>query len=346
MKLSKNISLLFLTTLSLSATTIEVTPYQESVTAFALPEKQLTLNANIHYLDKNIDLFHAISSPTKTSFGNLGSQTALDLTLGYGLHKHISLYYTLQTTQMDYDKSDLTNIHNKIFARINFYDVPSYVFDDFSLDIGLIRNSSNDIHIKQTPYIQAINENTDGDTTIHPQVNLSDLSDNSLFFRLLWGNRYDSALFNFYTGFKYSDINGQIKLQPQHKDFQNYDHYVTMKDFSRDEKELFAGFNFTIESENFIYNTNYQYLRIYGRPSSLKGKKDNSIFDLSIAYKAQKDLLFYIGGRLMLHSYNGLIPYLHNSYSDNSLKHRYGYATVGIVYNFSTTNNLLGHLEE
>ncbi len=342
MKFFKNISLLFLTTLTLMAE--DVTPFQESVSAFALPQNLFSINANLHYLDKDFDLFHTISSPSETSFGNLGKQTALDLTLSYGLQRHISLYYRLQTTKMDYDTSDLTNIQNRILARINFYDVPSYIFDDFSLDIGLIRNSSDDIDIKKTPYIQATNELTG--STIHPKVHLSDLSDNSLFFRFIWGNRFSGALLNLYSGFKYSSVNGEMKLQPNNQQLPNYDHYVATKDFSRDEKNLFAGFNFAIETENFIYNTNYQYLRIYGRPSNLKGKKDNSIFDLSIAYKAQKDLLFYIGGRLMLHSYNGLIPYLYNNYADNSLKHRYGYATIGVVYNFTTTSNLLNRLEE
>lgn len=266
---------------------------------------------------------------------------------------------------MDYFDTALTNIHNEIFARVNFYDVPNYIFDVFTIDIGLIKDSSSNINVKDAksfvsltrsikPSLGGISQ-SNGNLLYKGQVlanqidpktgqkidakyNISDLGDSSIYFRLLWGNRFSEALFNFYTGLKYNDITTQITPSPKNSANQLYNDFLKSFgkkiDLGRSEKSIFLGANFIFESKNFIYDFNYEYDRLFGRGSVVNNSDHNNIFDINIAYKANRTLLLYFGGKVMLNSYNNVIPYLYNRFTQDKFDDKYGYIKLGFVYNF------------
>ena len=344
----------------------DITPSTNHKTAFALPKNMVTVDGSINYLDKDIDLFNSIKKDAKHDYGYIGKLTGSDLTIGYGIHKHISVFYNFKASKMDYFNTKLTNIHNEIFARVNFYDVPNYIFDVFTLDIGLIRDASDDLNIddaqsfvsftrKIKPGLGGVSQSNGhilykgevlsdqidpgSGKKIDTKYKISDLSNNSFYLRFLWGNRFSNALLNLYTGIKYSDISTSISLSPKKSANQLYNEFLKSYgndiDLGRNEKSLFGGINFIFESENFIYDLNYEYNRLFSRGNIGLGSNNNSIFDINIAYKANRELLIYFGGRAMLKSYNAVIPYLYNQFTQEKFDDRYGYVKLGFIYNFN-----------
>jgi len=363
MKFLARILLFVFCSTSLNAS--EISPSTSLISSFPIPKDYFSIDGSIEYLDKNIDIFHSIKKSNNNEYGYIGKKLGTNLHIGYGLQKHISIFYNFSTNKMDYFDTTLTNYHNEILARINFYDVPHYIFDTFTLDIALLRDSASDIDIKNpqsfVSMTSKINPQVNGlslkdnkllyngnvlSNKLNPKYRLKDLNSNSILFRLIWGNIFSSELLNIYTGFKYSDIGTNISYSPKKSLDSNYiDLANTIKDIdlSRSEKSIMAGLNFTIESESFIYRLNYEYDRIFSRGDKANGNHNhNNIFDINIAYKANRELLLYVGGKVMLNSYNNVIPYLYNKFTDDNFGKKYGYVKLGFVYNFKTdSSNLL-----
>jgi len=358
------IKFLLLCGMSLNAT--DITPATNDISAFAIPKDKLSIRGTFNYLDKDIDLFNSISKSTTKEYGYIGKLNGGDLSFRYGIHRHISLFYNFQALNFDYFNQDLTNVKNEMFVRVNFYDVPNYIFDVFSMDVGLIRNASSDLSVsdpsdfvtltkKIRPNLNNLNSlngnllyegktisnqiDTKSGQTLSPKLTLSDLNDNSIFIRFLWGNRFASSYFNFYTGLKYSDVSTKIAYSPKTSANPSYQQlasqFGTDNDLSRNEKSIFAGLNFVFETQNYIFDFNYEYDRLFGRGDlDLGDYNHNSIFDINIATKIDKDFLIYVGGKAMLNQFNSVIPYLYNKYTQDTFGDRYGYVRLGFVYNF------------
>jgi hypothetical protein len=358
------IKFLLLCGISLSAS--DVTPATSEISAFAIPKNKLSIRGTFNYLDKDIDLFNSISKSESRDYGYIGKLNGADLSFRYGIHKHISLFYNFQALNLDYFNQDITNIKNELFVRVNFYDVPNYIFDAFSMDIGLIRDASSDLHIKDPSSfvkltkkirpnidnLNALNGNLlyEGKTisnqrdittgkALNPTLFISDLSDNSFFIRFLWGNRFATSYFNFYTGLKYSDVSTKISYSPKSSENPSYKSLASKfgadDDLGRSEKDIFAGLNVVFETQNYIFDLNYEYDRLFGRGDLTLGDHNhNSIFDINIATKINRDFLIYIGGRAMTNQFNSVIPYMYNDYTQDTFGKRYGYVKLGFVYNF------------
>ena len=327
MKLYKKLVItLFTTLITLHASTI--TPSTQTISAFPNPQNLITIKANIKYLDNDIDIFNDIGSSKRDNFGHIGKLFGADLNFRYGYSKHISFLYNFGINKFDYIDSSLNNTKNELIARVNIYDVPSYIFDLFTIDIGVSRNSGDSVDIKNT---NAISKITDISKQNGSYLQLSDMSDNSFFIKAIWGNRFASSILNIFSSIKYTNISTTLNFKPK------TDNNI---DLGRDEKTLGAGINFVTESENFIYDINYRYLRVFSRGISNTNENHNNIFGLDISYKANRSLLLYFGGNIMLNGYNGVIPYLFNRYSKDSFD-RYGFVKIGLVYNFKVDSDLL-----
>ena len=356
--------LLLISVVTLSAT--EITPATNDISAFPIPKDKLSIKGSFNYLDKDIDLFNSISKSANKDYGYIGKLSGGDLSFRYGIHRHISIFYNFQALNIDYFNQDLTNIKNELFARVNFYDVPNYIFDVFSIDVGVIRNASSNLNIndassfvkltkKIRPNLENLNDlngnllykgktisnQIDQKTgqSLSPKLAISDLSDNSFFIRFLWGNRFTNSLFNFYTGLKYSDVSTKIAYSPKSSQNPSYKELSSAfgkdDDLGRSEKDIFAGINFIFETQNYIFDLNYEYDRLFGRGNITLGDHNhNNIFDINIAAKINRDLLVYVGGKAMTNQFNSVIPYMYNDYTQDSFGDRYGYVKLGFIYNF------------
>ncbi|MCH9814524.1 MAG: hypothetical protein K0U47_11355, partial [Epsilonproteobacteria bacterium] len=56
--------------------------------------------------------------------------------------------------------------------------------------------------------------------------------------------------------------------------------------------------------------------------------------NLTFSKAINTKLLLYLGSKLYLHQYNGVIPYLYNEKTKDRFDQKFGYATIGFVYNF------------
>ncbi len=272
----------------------------EDIRAFVLQEDAISVRGAYHASNGAVDIFNLNENADAGDiYSALGNGTGLDFSVAYGIHRHISLYYNFQAFNIDYAGEKLKNRQNDIYTRINFYDDPQRSFDDFSMDLGYMHNASTDLN---------------------PQI--TDLSDDSFYIRLLLGSRFKSALLNFYTGFKYSSIDSTLFGQ----------------DASRNEKSVNLGFTHTIEFSNFILDTGYEYIRLFSRESEITENKSNHIIKVNLSRALSDKLLVYIGSTTMLNQFNGLIPYLYNTQTQSSFDKVYTYVSLGFVYNFGTSS--------
>jgi hypothetical protein len=293
--------------MSLSSTlhAYDVAATTEDVRAFVLPTDTMTLNISYNRANNALDPLNINdSAESEAPYSALGDSSGIAISLGYGLHQFFSLYYNFEALNIHYAGGNVENRQHDLYTRINFYDSPHYSFDDFSMDIGYIYNKAGDFN------------------------NMQDLSDNSFYVRLLLGSKFSSALLNFYTGFKYSSING----------------YLNATDVSRNEKALILGSSYTVEFSRYILDAKYEYMRLFDRESILTENKSNHIFDINLAYPYHDNLLLYIGSKIMLNQFNGLIPYLYNRQTQAAFDKTYSLLKVGFVYNFDLLQGRKKHL--
>ncbi len=293
----KNSFLSLTITAFLASTSVaDVAPTTQEVRAFVVPKETLSIRASLNGVNDSLDILEINDAADANDiYSAIGDSQGIDLGLTYGIHEHIDIHYNLENIDIDYAGSSINNIKNELYARVNFYDVPHYSFDDFSMDVGYIHNASDDLN--------AI---------------MKDLSDDSLYLRLLLGSKFSSSLLTWYTGAKYTNINTSL--------------YGT--DSNRDEKTLLLGVSHTLEFSRFILDSNYEYLHIFGRAGNLTENKSNHIFTINLSRAISNQTLLFLGTKIMLHQFNGMIPYLYNTKTQSAFDKKYSYFKIGFVYNF------------
>ena len=291
----KTLSLLLALTTSLTAENIAQTT--QEIRAFVLPEDTVSIRGTFKHINDTLDVFNLNQAAVKNDiYSALGDSSGIDFLFAYGAHQHISLYYNFEALNIDYAGDTLKNRKNDIFARVNFYDNPHNSFDDFSMDIGFVRNSSK---------------------ALNPQ--LKDLSDNTYYLRFLLGSRLTSSLFNVYAGAKFSSIKTVL--------FNN--------EINRDEKSLSLGLSHTVEFSKLLIDSNYEYIHMFGRASNLTDNKSNHILKLNLSRAINDNFLIFVGTKVMLNQFNGLIPYLYNTQTQSAFDKTYSLLKLGFVYNFN-----------
>jgi len=296
MKFSVNSLLLLASLTTLSYADIAATT--QDVRAFVLPEDTISIRASYLRANDSVDFLNLNDKADAGDiYSGLGNSSGMDFALSYGAHQFLSLYYNFEALNIHYAGGSVENRRNELFARINFYDTPHYSFDALSLDLGYIRNSADDFN------------------------NLSDLSDNSYYMRLLLGSKFTSSLLNFYGGFKYSSITTTLNAT----------------NIDRDERALMVGISYTQEMSNYILDANYEYMRMVGRDSGLSDNKSNHVINLNLSRAFSEDFLIFIGTKIMLNQFNGIVPYLYNTQTQSAFDKTYSLVKVGFVYNFDVS---------
>jgi hypothetical protein len=341
------------------------------IRSFPLPQDRIGIRANYNRINDTIDIFDIKQKElgSTAKFGSIGDSSGLDLSLAYGASEFYSFYYNFERLNLHYIDSTLKNNKNELYAKVNIYQNPMAFFETLSADIGFVRNSASDLDIKDKTQLNKMIEKVnpipgltiDGSTikyknsaitlldpvtnkAVSPFVRIGDMADNSLYLRLLTGFHYETNIVDLYSGLKYTSISTRVSLEPE-KVIEASAINNTLKnkgyapvDLDRNEKTFFLGFNYTVEFSSFIFDFNYEYLTIWGRGDDIKKTDDNHIINSALSYIINKNLLVFVGGKLLLHQFNGVIPYLYNKYTKNKYDKKYGYAKVGFVYNFDTEN--------
>ncbi|RUM64723.1 MAG: hypothetical protein DSZ05_07010 [Sulfurospirillum sp.] len=337
------------------------------VRSFMLDKEDMSVKVSYNRVNDTIDIFDLKQKElgSTANFGTIGDSSGLDISLAYGVDEFYALFYNYEHLTLNYIDSQLKNNKNDLFLKVLVYRNPTAFFETLTADVGYVRNSADDLDIKDSAQlnkmIQKVNPipglSIDGSVIsyknkllvyydavtnkpISPFVRIGDLSDNSLYLRLLTGFHYETNIVDLYTGLKYTKINTTVSIEPHDAEPMNThlrNAGYEPVNLDRNEKTWFLGFNYTVEFGNFILDTNYEYLTIWGRSDAIKKTDDNHIINAALSYIVNKNLLVFVGGKLMLHQFNGVIPYLYNKYTKNKYDKKYGYAKIGFVYNFDTS---------
>lgn len=298
----KIISILFLL-LSLGQAT-KVSQTSQNIRSYPLLTDKLGVKASYSIINSDLDIFSIRSDNNglASHHGSLGNMNKLDLSLGYGYSDYLSFLYNFEYQDLNYASESLKNKKNELFVKVNIYQNPSAFIDTFSTDLGLIFNSANDLSITRSSL--GISK-------------MDDMSDSSFYMRLLAGSKIMSSVLDFYLGLKLTAIDTTL-------DGESYD---------RNEVALNAGFQYTIELGSFLIETGYEYIRLFSRDVD-DGENSNHVLNLTLSKVLSQDLLMFAGIKHYTKLYNGVIPYLYNDKSKNSFNQKFGYATLGLVYNF------------
>ncbi len=333
-----------------------------NIHSFTTVKNRIGIKGSFYKVNDTLDIFnvreHEIG--TLSRFGALGDMSGYEGEIRYSLTDRISINYKHEYLDIDYGGGGfIKNKRDDIFLRLNLYYHPYTFINAWSVDLGYTKNSSKPLDITKDEMLNAmikkIAPNTslsikDGVVTygnysasiyengkkVYPFVRVGDLKDSSYYVRLIMGKRFENSIFDLYAGYKKSDIDAKISIEPSNntliKDALNKLNIVIPK-LSRDEKSYFAGFTYTLEYKDFLFETGYRYVYI-DREDDIDYENSNHIIDMSISRIITKNLLFYIGGKIMTNQFNAQIPYLYNRYTQTQYDKKYGYAKFGFVYNF------------
>ncbi|MCH9814502.1 MAG: hypothetical protein K0U47_11245, partial [Epsilonproteobacteria bacterium] len=214
----------------------EISATSQIIRSYPLPAESGYVKSELNIISKDLDLFNIRGDKvgSASEHGSIGDLNGLNLQAGIGLYEHISVIYDAQFLRVDYAGESLKNNKHELFTKLNIYQNPHAMFDTISSDIGLIHNSADDLSI--TGSSLGISK-------------MDDMSDSSLYVRLLAGSKIRSSILDFYLGFKYTTIDGRI-------DTTTYD---------RNEVALNTGLQYTLELGSFLIEAGYEYLRLFSR---------------------------------------------------------------------------------
>ena len=306
----KIISVLFL--LLSFAKAIDIAQTSQNIRSYPFVENKVGIKASYNVINSGMDIFsiRSDSNGEASSHGSLGGLNGLNLSLGYGYSEHVSFLYDMNYQDFDYASTSLKNNRQEIMIKLNLYHNPSAMMDTYSADFGFIQNSANDLTISGSSL--GISK-------------MDDMSDSSFYMRLLAGSKIMYSVLDFYLGLKFTTIDTKL-------DGVSHD---------RSEVAINAGFQYAIELGNFLVEAGYEYIRLVNREVE-NVNKNNHILNLTLSRVFNRDLLIFIGSKYYIHQYNGVIPYLYNEKTKNIFNQKFGYATVGFIYNFDFDMNLDG----
>lgn len=356
LELSKVVLLLLaVTTLSAKSMNYRV----NNIHTMTMPKGEISLNLSYMSMNDTIDILDIKESElgsTASNFDALGDLSGYEVRLMYGLSSDLMFSYELSRQTITYNNNNLENTKNEIFARYNLLQNPYGVLNNgISVDVGFINNrlgnhyisNINDINevakryfsdddfkiVPENGGLSAVHNNQSTSLRYYPWIGLEETSDNSIYLRVLTGFHTDSSMYDFFIGAKKSKINNIVTANSELLELAAINGYDIYKDLRRTETMFFAGTSISYEIRDYVLEFMYEF-DYFQRESNLDYINTNHIVDLTLDYKITQNLVVYAGGRLMYRQLNGQIPYLYNEYTQTTYDHKYGYAKIGIIYNF------------
>ena len=326
-----------------------------------LSKNQLFIKASYNRINDTIDILNLKATQLGSSnYGSIGNAIGIDLSLGYGINKLASIFFVHESLNIHYIDDMLENRKNELFLKINpLRDINSTMIDSVSIDFGFINNTSSDLDIKKDSILnsmfQKIKPNSDfklsdgtltydGKTVIlldryskkvYPFIKISNMNDNSFYIRAIAGKKIQNSKIDFYAGLKTTNITTEISLEPADNTLlQDAIDSLSIPNLNRSEKSLFMGFIYSFKFKSYLFESNYEYMRMFQRAKEISYTNQNHILNATVSKIITDNFLIFIGGKAMINHFNGVIPYLYNKYTKTKYDKKYGYAKIGFVFNF------------
>ncbi len=313
-------------------------------------------------INDTIDIFNIKATQINSSnYGSIGDANGFDLFVRYQLNSNITLSFIYESLNINYIDDKIRNRKNELILNTKLFDFNSSFFDSSFIDFGFIYNKSSDLDIKDDSTLNSLFDKirpennfyiSDGtlsynDKTvilfdqyvnkIYPFIKISNLKDYSFYTKFIIDKRFKNNKIDLYCGFKLTKISTSILLEPKDNSLlQDAINTLDIPSLNRDEVALFGGFLYGFEYKKYIFKSNYEYIRLFKRDSSLSYNNQNHILNITISRVINDKFSIFIGGKAMLNQFNSVIPYLYNRYTKTKYDKKYGYAKIGFSYNFNT----------
>jgi hypothetical protein len=322
--------------------------------AFLPNPKQLNLSVHYNKVDNDIDVLNLKSTESiDASYGEIGDLQGFGIKLRYAFNDSIAVFAKYEQDSIEYSSQTLDNERIDIFIKYNLSNIVTF-------DFGFLHNGAKNLDIKNEAMLNGmihklsptsnihiddgvIYKNNDkfvlyeNGNKIYPYITINNAQDNSFYFRLLKAKRFsEQTLFDFYAGVKFTQIDGEISLEPSSNSIieSTFEKYQDLADLSRTEITYDIGLNLSYSFfTTFFFEFNYQF-DYSNRDSSLDYITSNHTIKSYIGSKIFDNSMIYIGGQAMYRQFNNEIPYLYNKYSQTTFDHKYGYAEIGFNYYF------------
>ena len=325
--------------------------------SYLLQKNNLDIKASYLKVNDTLDVLN-LKEKQFNNLGSIGDMDGYSLELRYGISAKDSIFTNLQRWNVNYGDSTLKNNKYDIFNRYQIVKNSSSFFNSLLFDLGFEQNSASPIVISSDTSLNALikkikpNSNIkvdngdiiSGDSRItvydkngnkiYPYITINHLKSNSYYGRIMLGKQFTNYSFlDLYIGYKYTQITTAVSFYPDNSLIRNMIKDYNIKDMNRNEQNLNLGFYYLLQIGKFIGEFNYEYNKLF-RDTDVSYNDTSHTIDASISTYVTKNILVYIGGRLMMEQFNTDIPYLYNKYTKTQFDHKYGFAKFGLLYKF------------
>lgn len=330
--------------------------------AQTIPKGQINLSLEYDLLNDTVDILNLKQSELASisNIGAIGDLKGYGLKLRYGITQDFMISFEHSRQDLSYLSSTMTNKKDEIYTRYNLVQSDYTIFNNgFALDVGYIRdrlddfkitdiNSMNNLIAKFRDYQDvklaynsrrkkySFTVGSSGPYILNqtPYASLENGGDDSLYLRGLIGFHKQKHTVDFFLGYKYTKITNRINTTDEIVKYAlDKNKPNPRQNLDRNEGMVFAGFNYSLDMSDVIYEIGYQYDRLF-RDAGLDYINYNHIINASISYALTRNLLLSVGAKAMYRQFNGVVPYMYNKYTQTSFDHKYGYANVGFTYIF------------
>jgi len=330
-----------------------------NISAFLPKIDSFIISIGAEKVNSTIDIFNMKEKEGSNKSSTLGDMEGIDFNFGYKFNNKIYTSLTFNYKKLNYIGTQLINKQLDLYLRYQLYKKDNLAF---SIDGGYTINRANDTLINSLEAINNILEDIlpekeielkeienqqlliyhedDKSVKTIPLKNktffkVKNTNDSSFYTRAILSLKKDKWLFNTYLGYKETMIHSEMDSSIFDEDDIDLKKELEKVNFiqERQDSMIFGGVGLNYHFHQWIGEINYQYNYIM-RVAHLQNTKSNHIFNLNLTYMATKNIDYYIGAKIMLHQFNGEIPYLYGEYNKGSFHHKYGFANVGVVYKF------------